>query len=212
MNVLTAGLLSGGQDLFYLLLIGVVVSFFYMAGMSFNDVCDVDRDRATRPDRPIPSGQISLHGAMFVSVGLAAAGLVLLALAPYWQGMLAGLVLLAAIAAYDLHHKRNPWSVLIMASCRLLVYVVASYALTGALAPQALFAGLVQFGYIVALSLAARRDNAHPFPFPLIPWLLAGICLVDGMVLSLLLHPVWLLAGIVGVALTRWGQFRFRGD
>lgn len=211
-NVLAASLLTGNLDPAGYLLLGLAISAFYLAGMSLNDVCDADIDRIQRPERPIPSGRISLSAARNLTFVLFAAGLGLLALMPHWQGLAAGGVLIAAIVVYDLRHKNNPASVLIMAACRFLVFAVASLSLTGAFAPLALAAGSVQFIYIVALSLVARYDNAHPFPFPIIPWLLAGIALVDGLILAVLHHPAWFLAGLAGAGLTRWAQKRFRGD
>ena len=56
---------SGGSKgepelLLYLLAAGACL---YMGGMSFNDVLDMEKDRESRPRRPIPSGSISLTTA-----------------------------------------------------------------------------------------------------------------------------------------------------
>lgn len=37
--------------------------FLYCAGMGFNDVVDLEKDRELRPERPIPSGRLSLKTA-----------------------------------------------------------------------------------------------------------------------------------------------------
>src|SRR5262249_18052035 len=42
-------------------------SGLYLAGMVWNDVFDVDTDRKERPDRPIPSGDISLGFARMLA-------------------------------------------------------------------------------------------------------------------------------------------------
>ena len=59
-----------------LLLAGAVV-LITAAGNVINDVYDIDIDRINRPDRPIPSGAISLRGAKVYAVVLFAGGIVL---------------------------------------------------------------------------------------------------------------------------------------
>jgi 4-hydroxybenzoate polyprenyltransferase len=214
-NVLAAGLLASGRfEPASFLLLGVALSGFYLAGMSLNDVCDLEHDRLHRPSRPIPSGRVSLRQAGILTVALFVAGMSLLLAAPHLSGAAAGVLLLLAIVAYDLRHKGNPFSVLLMASCRFLVFVVTSLALTGQLPPWVLVAGGVQFVYVVAISLVARHENsrASAFSFPVIPAMLAGISLLDGIVLAILFSFPWLLAGLAGSLLTWAGQRHVRGD
>ena len=42
----------------------------YMAGMAFNDIADRDEDAEVRPNRPIPSGQVSFAGAIACAFAL----------------------------------------------------------------------------------------------------------------------------------------------
>jgi len=92
--------------------------------------------------------------------------------------------------------------------------VVVALALTGQLAAWVLLAGGAQFFYVVIISLVARHENsrATPFPFPIIPALLAGISLLDGLVMAALIAFPWLLAGVAGALLTWAGQRYVRGD
>jgi 4-hydroxybenzoate polyprenyltransferase len=149
-----------------------------------------------------------------LTIALFAAGLALLGAAPHPDGAAAGVLLLLAIVAYDLRHKGNPFSVLLMAACRFLVFVVAALALTGQLPAPVLVAGGVQFLYVVAISLVARHENsrASPFAFPVIPAMLAGISLLDGLVMALSVSFPWLWAGVAGALLTWAGQRQIRGD
>jgi len=214
-NVLAGCLLSGGRiGAGTVLLLSAALSCFYMAGMALNDICDSEHDLIQRPSRPIPSGTVSLRAAGIFTVALFAAGFGSLAFAPHLSGAGAALLLLFVIVLYDRHHKPNPLSVLLMASCRFLVYVVAALAVSGRLASAVVVAGGIQFAYIVALSLVARYENNReaPFPFPVIPVLLAGISLLDGIVLALLVGPLWFLAGMGGFLLTLAGQRYVRGD
>lgn len=214
-NVLAAYLLAAGQFMFAsFLLLALAISCFYMAGMSLNDVCDAEHDKLHRPSRPIPSGRISLANASILTIALFVAGMLLLSAAPYRTGLEVGLLLVLAIVAYDLHHKRNPFSVLIMASCRFLVFIVVSLALTDQLSSLVLLAASVQFSYVVMISLVARHENsrAAPFPFPVIPAMLAGISILDGILLAALFSFSWLLAGVAGSLLTWAGQRHVQGD
>ena len=90
----------------------------------------------------------------------------------------------------------------------------ADLALTGQLAPPVLVAGGIQFVYVVLISLVARHENARPTPFafPVIPAMLAGISLVDGVVIASLVSFPWVFAGIAGALLTWAGQRFVRGD
>lgn len=105
-------------------------------------------------------------------------------------------------------------SVLLMGSCRFLVFAVASLAATGQLPAAGLAAATLQFLHTVALSLFARYENDRsiPFTFPAMPLSLAGIPLLDGAILMVLVGPVWFLAGLAGCALTLAGQRYVRGD
>lgn len=214
-NVLAAMLLATGSFMpgEYLLL-AFALSCFYLAGMSFNDLCDLEHDRRHRPGRPLPSGRVTILGARMLTLALFAGGFLALALAPRPSGLVAGLALLAAIVAYDLRHKGNPFSVLLMAACRGLVFVVVGLALTDTLQPLLLLGAAVQFSWVVFVSLAARHEvrRGVPYPFPLVPALIAGIALVDGLLLAVLVAPAWFAAGVVGALLTWVGQRYVRGD
>lgn len=59
-----------------LLLVPIVV-FITAGGNVFNDLCDLEIDRINRPQRPLPSGEVSPEGAGVLAASLFAAGLVL---------------------------------------------------------------------------------------------------------------------------------------
>ena len=56
-------------------------------------------------------------------------------------------------------HKQNPLSVLLMASCRFLVFAVT--AADDGNPASVWFAGGVQFLYVVCISLVARHENSR---------------------------------------------------
>ena len=144
----------------------LALSLCYVAGMFLNDAFDREFDARHRRERPIPSGRAT-HGAVFgAGFGLLAAGVLLLA----WTGLgvaggtgvqplLAGLALAAAIVIYDLHHKQNAWSPVIMGLCRMLVYVAAAYAVVADPAGPVFVFGLLLLSYLVGLTYVARQEH-----------------------------------------------------
>src|SRR5204863_5458103 len=97
------------------------------AGMLLNDVCDYGWDTTHRPDRPLVVGAVSRQAALAATVALFAVGEVLLWLVGP-RPVAAGLLLIGLIVLYDVWHKSNPLSPLVMAGCRLMVYVGAFVA------------------------------------------------------------------------------------
>ncbi len=216
MNVLTAVLLSSATAPFS----GVVVlllsmSAFYTAGMTLNDVFDADFDAISQPYRPIPRGQVTMRLAVLSGVILLVGGLALLIATPFPSAAVLGLVLAATILAYDRFHKASPWTVVLMAACRLLVFGVCAWAMTGAISAPVAFAATIQFVYTLGLTALARRLNQRdqPSPQPLVPRLIAGMCVVDGLTLTLAGRPEWLVPATLMAFLTRWAQKSWvRGD
>jgi hypothetical protein len=137
--------------------VAVAMVLFYTAGMVLNDLCDYAIDRHQRPERPLPSGVVSRTEAAIAVVALFGIGSALL-----WSAGSAafrgGLVLIAVIVIYDLWHKTNPLSPLLMASARALVYITAGLAVAGTVSnPLLLWAGLL-FAYVVGLTAIAKAE------------------------------------------------------
>jgi len=215
MNVLTATVLCGaplrpGASL----LLMASLSAFYCGGMALNDVFDRDWDATHQPFRPIPAGRISLTAARGLTAGLFAAGLLGLGLSPRPDAALPGLALLALILVYDRWHKQFAGAVLVMASTRAMVFVVTAWALGGALWPLVSIAAGSQLLYTVLVTAVARHEHTRgePYGFPLIPRMIAGMSILDGVLLAIFAHPGWLLAGVAAAVATHVGQRWVRGD
>ena len=129
-GVVLAGGATGDARVPWLML---ALSLCYVAGMFLNDAFDREFDARHRPERPIPSGEVTASdrfrrrlrhargrgrpvgvGRLRVSGGTG------------WRPAVAGLVLGATIVFYDWHHKENPLSPIVMGLCRVLVYVTAA--------------------------------------------------------------------------------------
>ena len=156
-GVALAGSLEPGLEI--VLLTAAMVSF-YTAGMFLNDLCDYAVDRRERPERPLPSGIVSPIEAAAVIItllGLGSALLLPLGTAP----LLSGAVLIGVIIVYDLWHKTNPLSPLVMAAARMLVYVTAFVAFSAQVSGELVAAcGLLAL-YIVGLTYLAKWETGR---------------------------------------------------
>ncbi len=214
-NVLAAVVLSGAPFFWPdFLILSASISFFYSGGMVLNDIFDARVDQVAKPFRPIPAHRISLRTAKFFMTSLFAAALALLLFAPDQKAFYAGLFLLGFIVAYDLSHKNHPFSIFLMAACRLMVFAVTAIAVSGTVGRLVFIGGWVQFLYILLLSLIARHENRSQkkLSFPVIPLMLVCISLLDGVIMAFGASPAWFLAGVSGAVLTHLGQKYVRGD
>ena len=139
-----------------LVLVGVPLS--YLAGMILNDVFDARVDATERPDRPIPSGRIPLFLAGFIGGSMLLIGVSMLAVASP-STLSWAIALGVCILAYDMLHTLSAASIVLMASCRGLVPVIAAFAISSNTdwSILAWIAGAA-FAFIAALSIAARNE------------------------------------------------------
>jgi 4-hydroxybenzoate polyprenyltransferase len=133
-------------------------SLVYLGGMYLNDAFDAEWDRRFRRERPIPAGAIPLPTVWALGWLWLLGGGAVLALK---SGAPLSLVVLlaAAVLAYDVIHKAVAFAPVLMAACRLLLYLIAastgSFGLTG----MAVWGGVVMAAYIGGLSVLARVES-----------------------------------------------------
>ena len=89
------------------LLLCISTAGLYGGGVVFNDVFDADLDRVERPERPIPSGLISLREATTLGGILLIAGIVAAFAVNLTSGLLASLITIAALVynKWGKHHS-----------------------------------------------------------------------------------------------------------
>jgi 4-hydroxybenzoate polyprenyltransferase len=139
-------------------LLGGALVLFYTAGMFLNDVCDYAIDRRERPDRPLPAGIVSRLEATAVAAALFGTGSALL----FYVGQasfLSGMLLVAVIVLYDLWHKTNPLSPLVMAGTRVLVYLTAFLAFSSQISGSLVAVGVLLALYVVGLTYIAKSET-----------------------------------------------------
>jgi 4-hydroxybenzoate polyprenyltransferase len=137
------------------------ICLLYVAGMVMNDIFDRARDWLERPERPIPSGRVSLLEAWSFAGLTLVLGMGLLSNTST-RALDVGLPLVASIVLYDMLHKRHAWSVALMGVCRGMVYLVAA---AGVSWPFDFFRGIwlaVTLAlYTVVVTVVARSENVR---------------------------------------------------
>jgi 4-hydroxybenzoate polyprenyltransferase len=167
-NVLAGCMLSSTE--FSLSVYGglcVAMTLAYVGGMYLNDAFDRDFDARVRPERPIPRGEVSARRVFGLGFGmLMLAVLCVLLITTRGAGgtvLAAGssmLALAGTIVFYDLYHKQNPFSPVVMGLCRVLVYLTAGLCVATWPPSMPLAWGAVALlGYLIGLSYAAKQEN-----------------------------------------------------
>jgi len=221
-NVLVGALLAGGSLADPRLpLLMLALSFFYVGGMFLNDAFDREFDAQHRPERPIPSGQVSARQVFVIGFGLLAMGAAGVAWAsrgpdgiPAWRALACSVALAAAIVFYDAHHKGNPLSPLVMGLCRVFVVVTAAYSVAVVLPVTVVLAAIALLCHLIGLTYIAKQEHLDrigslwPLGFLAVP-LLYGLALALSQPLAWV--PLVLYAGVLAFAMNLLRR-RARGD
>jgi 4-hydroxybenzoate polyprenyltransferase len=207
-NVLAGSLLAGASladpELPLLML---ALSFFYIGGMFLNDAFDREFDAQHRPERPIPSGAVSVQAVFLMGFGLLMLGMAgvtwasrSLDGAPAWRAVISSAALAGAIVFYDAYHKGNPLSPLVMGLCRVLVYVTAAYSVSRVLPAPVLAAAVALLCHLIGLTYIAKQEhldrlgNLWPVTFLAVP-------VLYGLALALSAPIVWVPLALYAAAL-----------
>lgn len=168
-NVLAGIALAGGviaPTVFASLALSL--SFFYVGGMYLNDAFDRETDAVQRRTRPIPSGRASARTVFLVGFALLFLGNVGVfvvaggAHSPRaLHASLSGLALALLIVFYDVYHKNNPISPVVMGLCRVGVYVTAALAVVplAMLHVHVIIGALALLSYLIGLSYVAKQES-----------------------------------------------------
>lgn len=215
----TAGLAFPGVRL--IALAAVSMSLVYTGGMFLNDAFDREHDRARAPERPIPAGTIragTVLGLGFLQLVLGILG-VAVASVRFTDGgsplaIAAAVALVLLVVLYDLWHKGNPLSPVLMGGCRALVYVtVGLLASDGRAQPAIWFGSVAILLYVVGLTWLAKAE-ARGFSLRRVggfATLIAGISIVDALLLASVGRFAWAAVALSGFPATLWLQRWVRG-
>jgi len=133
--------------------LAVASILLYAGGTTLNDYVDAEEDARERPDRPIPSGDVSRRVALALGVALLAGGVVIaLLVAGAIAGATAGAVAVAVLL-YDGVFKGSPVGFLFMGTSRGLNVLLGVAA--GGVSPVDLPGWVLAVPAVVVLYIAA---------------------------------------------------------
>ncbi|MDH5396709.1 MAG: UbiA-like protein EboC [Cyclobacteriaceae bacterium] len=146
---------SNGIEELALLIVSTIG--LYGGGVVLNDVFDASLDSVERPERPIPSGRVSLKAAAWFGIVLLLTGIGAAYQVSAISGHIAAGVALCAVL-YDYKGKHHPiLGPLNMAGCRAGNLLLGISFVPAALSDHWVF-GLVPLLYITAITMISRGE------------------------------------------------------
>jgi hypothetical protein len=187
-NVLAGSVIAGGDwNPGRIALILLAMTAFYVGGMYLNDFFDRDIDARDRPGRPIHAGEIRAGTVSSIGFGLLATGVALMIpfglSATVWGALLA-----AVIVLYDIWHKGNVLSPIVMGTCRALVYIGTGAALAGSTSTATMIGAIALASHVAGITYAAKQEsldrvgNLWPLALLAVPLLVALPAIASGWI------------------------------
>jgi hypothetical protein len=154
------------------------LSLMYVAGMWLNDAFDRDLDRVERPERPIPSGEVSAATVFDAGFAMLLGGITLVVATAFsvgagWKPIMSVVSLASLIIFYNANHRRNPLSPVLIGLCRAAVYTTAALLVRADLSPDVLVGSTLMLAYLVGLTYAGNVASGLALGFLGLPFLVA---------------------------------------
>jgi 4-hydroxybenzoate polyprenyltransferase len=173
----------------------------YAGGMALNDAFDAPADATARPERPIPSGEVSRRtgfglGALFLVIGVAAAGTT--------AGIAAGAVAAATavgILLYDGALKGGTLGFLAMGAVRGLNVALGATAGGGGVSPRWLFPAAAVAAYVAAVTFMAAGETGDGDRYSVAVATASAVAIALGAAVHLGLARAGPAAGAAGLVL-----------
>jgi 4-hydroxybenzoate polyprenyltransferase len=202
-------------------IVAIISTCLYLAGMVLNDVYDSELDARERPDRPIPSGRISRKSAAVLGWSLVAFALVVAVHfsqhSDQWRTAIVSIILAGCISLYDLGAKHTFAGPLVMGGCRTLNVLLGMSLATDLGSPTlrawqpieyaiALAMGL----YIVGVTWWARGEATSNARRSAVRLAIHGIIVIDAAIVLCFCGAAWGAAVLALLApmllLERWAS------
>lgn len=220
-NTLAGLALSGSTAMDWRLPVVLLsMTIAYTGGMFLNDAFDAAIDSEQRPERPIPSGKVSVASVYRAGFAMLGVSVLLIALCALnadgggWKAVGSAIALCALITLYNAWHKGNTLGPVIMGSCRMLVYLTAGLTMTSQPDDMLYLGASLALCYLIGLTYTAKQENPGvvknlwPLLFLLSPVLFA-LSTLSGQ--TLVLIPLLILSFWLVVAM-RYLTRRQAGD
>ena len=145
-----------GESMILLLLATIGL---YGGGIVFNDVFDMEEDKINRPERVLPSGQLSKRQAVTFGTGLFSFGVACAFAASTSSGVLALLITVLALS-YDKYGKHHSFlGPINMGLCRSM-NLFLGMSIVGDRISEFWFIGFIPLAFVAAITLVGQKE-AH---------------------------------------------------
>ncbi len=165
-NTLAGVALAGANPLnFNVLLLIFSMSLAYIGGMFLNDAFDRRIDAKERPERPIPSKKVKAAEVFAAGFTLLAGAVMFSAITALSWGhnflwvVILSIALCGSIVLYDMWHKDNPFSPVVMGMCRLFVILLAGFAAADNPSVVLYYGAVAMLCYLIGLTYTAKQEN-----------------------------------------------------
>ncbi len=147
----------------------IVTLLLYISGLIMNDYVDIEEDKRDRPDRPLPSGAISLRVAIVAAITIAGVGIGISFLINPITGITA-ILLITTISLYNFVLKEDIFvGSIIMGVCRGLSFLLGAFAVgfkIGIHSFTVIYAALAIILYIAAVTGIATDETEEIYIGP----------------------------------------------
>jgi hypothetical protein len=158
----------------------------YGGGIVLNDVFDLELDKVERPERPIPSGQVTQKQALTLALSLYAIGIIFAFLCSPTSGIIA-IGIAACASLYDKYGKHHRLlGPLNMGTCRGLNFLLGMSILPFYMISDVFFISFIPVIFVAAITLTSQGEvlgnNKLSVIFALV---------LDGIIAGILLSLGW---------------------
>lgn len=129
----------------------------YSGGVVMNDYFDAELDAIERPERPIPSGQITKNQAFKFAIGLYFFGVISAFCVNYISGLIAVSIVLLTLCYDAISKKHSFFGPLNMGLCRAANLALGISAVSSAILPNAFWL-IIPLIYIFAITYISRGE------------------------------------------------------
>lgn len=158
----------------------------YGGGIVLNDVCDLELDKTERPERPIPSGQVTKNQALTLALSLYAIGIAFAFLCSPNSSIVAIAIVICA-SVYDKYGKHHGLlGPLNMGVCRGLNLLLGMSMLPFYMISDVLFISFIPVIFVAAITLTSQGEVLGNNKLSIIFALS-----LDGIIATILLSLSW---------------------
>jgi 4-hydroxybenzoate polyprenyltransferase len=149
--------INGGTEFISVLLLCISTIGLYAGGIVFNDIFDAELDKVERPERAIPSGDISISEAIILGSVLLLLGIISALSFSTISGAIALMITIAALI-YNKFSKHHSFiGPLNMGFCRALNLLLGLSILPAAL-EEWYFLGIIPLIYIFSITMISQGE------------------------------------------------------